>query len=187
MGIGTAVCALAASGTALAGETDQELTLDFPEEKIIRNEDGRIIAVDITDAPVETEYRNVDLTGLMEMEQFQEYESFGLTCDEKEGKLYFAGMEVQMLEDPYEESVTLQYIPEKWYEASEEQQVYLTAVRNADYELQYFEFIRLPESDWMGMDEEAPPGGRVSLMRMILRKFSRKTIWAEKDSPGERT
>lgn len=161
--LGTAVYALAADKAS--GEPAEENLLEgqeeagLPEEKIFRNEKGDMIGIDVTDEPVGMEYRSIDFKALLGTEQFKEYEKLGLDYDKDAEKLYFAGMEVRMLEDNYEDGVALQYIPENWDEAYKDSQVILTAVRDREYRLKYFEVARLSDEsgenlEWAeGMDE----------------------------------
>lgn len=138
--LGMAVCVLAADKEP--GEQTEE---NFPEEKVIRNEKGDVIGIDITDASVGMEYRSIGFQQLLELEQFEEYESCGLTYDMDAKKLYFAGMEVELFEDNYENGVAIQYTPENWQEGNHS--ICLTTVRDAQYRLEYFEFYRLSENE----------------------------------------
>ena len=122
---------------------DSKVEMVIPEKHLIRNEEGRIIGIDRTNESEGAEYHSVSLEQLMETEQWKEYQALGLTWDEKEDKLYFADMEVISIDDAYEKTTALQYIQEEWYEEGEEPRISVTAVRDSDYELQYFEFYRL--------------------------------------------
>lgn len=135
----------AAAGT---GGMEGELEYNLPEDKIIRNEKGEIVGIDVTDVPAEVEYTIINFKQLIESKQFKEYEKLGLTYDEDEKKLYFAGMQVQSLEDEYKMGSALQYFSEAWSETSSNM-IDLIAVRDEDYHLKYFKFYRYPEYDDM--------------------------------------
>lgn len=137
--------------------TEDSYTKDsYTEDKIIKNKEGRIVGVDVTDLPPEVEYEWIDFEQLLELDQFAEYEKLGLTCDRDKKKLYFAGMEVEYLEDNYEDGTAIQYFSENGQESYDNTQINVTAVRDDDYHLMYFEFFRVTDdmSYWMDSDED---------------------------------
>ena len=152
MGIIIIVMVMGTSLTAMAGGTNTENTgkgesepeFDMPEEKLIRNESGKIVGIDATDEPVSVQYQDVDYEQLISSEQFKEYEELGLTCDDETKTVCFYGMEVQSLSDEYEEGNALQYLTENWGENSERLCIDLSAVRDENYHLLYFKFYRRP-------------------------------------------
>lgn len=110
--MGTSLAAMASDSNTAKGEP--ELEFQMPEEKMIRNREGKIVGIDGTDEPVSPQYQDVDYEQLISSDQFREYEELGLTRDDETKTLYFYGMEVQYLSDEYEEGNALQYLTEKW-------------------------------------------------------------------------
>ena len=169
--LGTAILGAAITVTAGAVGTEMEarpgsvagteMEFNLPEEKLVRNEEGRIVGVDVSDMPVAA-YENYTLKELLDSEQFKEYEKLGLTYDGKKDsqELYFAGMVVMYLKDEYEEGTVLEYlsdmeddeipdpdrpgyVKEKWFEPEyrDKKLIDVTAVRDEEYHLLYFEFV----------------------------------------------
>lgn len=67
----------------------------------------------------------------------------GLTYDADSNKLFFAGMEVIDLTDEYKRDAALQYFSDEgWLERSDWPKIYVTAVRDEEYRLLYFEFTK---------------------------------------------
>lgn len=153
MGTIVTVMVMGTSFTATASGTDTEnmgkaaSEFDMPEEKLIRDGTGKIVAIDATDEPVSVQYQEVDYEQLVSSEQFREYEELGLTCDDETKTLYFYDMEVQSLSDEYEEGNALQYLTENWGENSDHLQIDLSAVRDENHHLLYFKFYRRPSDD----------------------------------------
>ena len=162
MGMVLSTAILGVMMTITAGAAGTEMEFDLPEEKLIRNEDGNVVGVDVSDIPFDTTYENYTLEQLLSTKQFKEYEKLGLTYDEgKDSKeLYFAGMVVMDLVDEYKKGTILQdisdaeddlipdpdypgYVKEKWSEPeySDKKLVSVTAVRDEEYHLLYFEFV----------------------------------------------
>ena len=167
MGMVLSTAILGVMMTITAGAAGTEMEFDLPEEKLIRNEDGNVVGVDVSDIPFDTTYENYTLEQLLSTKQFKEYEELGLTYDEgKDSKeLYFAGMVVMDLVDEYKKGTILQYISdaeddlipdpdypgyvkEKWSEPeySDKKLVSVTAVRDEEYRLLYFEFADIADS-----------------------------------------
>ena len=167
MGMVLSTAILGVMMTITAGAAGTEMEFDLPEEKLIRNEDGNVVGVDVSDIPFDTTYENYTLEQLLSTKQFKEYEELGLTYDEgKDSKeLYFAGMVVMDLVDEYKKGTILQYISdaeddlipdpdypgyvkEKWSEPeySDKKLVSVTAVRDEEYRLLYFEFADITDS-----------------------------------------
>ena len=167
MGMVLSTAILGVMMTITAGAAGTEMEFDLPEEKLIRNEDGNVVGVDVSDIPFDTTYENYTLEQLLSTKQFKEYEKLGLTYDEgKDSKeLYFAGMVVMDLVDEYKKGTILQYISdaeddlipdpdypgyvkEKWSEPeySDKKLVSVTAVRDEEYRLLYFEFADIADS-----------------------------------------
>ena len=167
MGMVLSTAILGVMMTITAGAAGTEMEFDLPEEKLIRNEDGNVVGVDVSDIPFDTTYENYTLEQLLSTKQFKEYEKLGLTYDEgKDSKeLYFAGMVVMDLVDEYKKGTILQYISdaeddlipdpdypgyvkEKWSEPeySDKKLVNVTAVRDEEYRLLYFEFADIADS-----------------------------------------
>ena len=167
MGMVLSTAILGVMMTITAGAAGTEMGFDLPEEKLIRNEDGNVVGVDVSDIPFDTTYENYTLEQLLSTKQFKEYEKLGLTYDEgKDSKeLYFAGMVVMDLVDEYKKGTILQYISdaeddlipdpdypgyvkEKWSEPeySDKKLVSVTAVRDEEYRLLYFEFADIADS-----------------------------------------
>ena len=167
MGMVLSTAILGVMMTITAGAAGTEMEFDLPEEKLIRNEDGNVVGVDVSDIPFDTTYENYTLEQLLSTKQFKEYEKLGLTYDEgKDSKeLYFAGMVVMDLVDEYKKGTILQYISdaeddlipdpdypgyvkEKWSEPeySDKKLVSVTAVRDEEYRLLYFEFADITDS-----------------------------------------
>lgn len=140
--MGTSLAAMASDSNIAKGEP--ELEFQMPEEKMIRNREGKIVGIDGTDEPVSPQYQDVDYEQLISSDQFREYEELGLTRDDETKTLYFYGMEVQYLSDEYEEGNALQYLTEKWGEDSECLRVDLFTVRDEDNQLLYFKFYKEP-------------------------------------------
>lgn len=155
-------CILAVSMTVLAspvlaeaGKYDASLS-DRPESELIRSETGDIIGVDITNDKTDDIYESVSFGELIKSSQWKEYEKFNITCDEEKKLVWFAGMPVSSISDEYADGKGLFYQEDLFdtlaFDASEEEadalieidekKVSIIAVRNADYELQYFEFFR---------------------------------------------
>lgn len=153
MGTIVTVMVMGTSFTATASGTDTEnmgkaaSEFDMPEEKLIRDGAGKIVAIDATDEPVSVQYQEVDYEQLISSEQFREYEELGLICDDETKTLYFYDMEVQSLSDEYEEGNALQYLTENWGENSDRLRIDLSAVRDENYHLLYFKFYRRPSDD----------------------------------------
>ena len=167
MGMVLSTAILGVMMTITAGAAGTEMEFDLPEEKLIRNEDGNVVGVDVSDIPFDTTYENYTLEQLLSTKQFKEYEKLGLTYDEgKDSKeLYFAGMVVMDLVDEYKKGTILQYVSdaeddlspdpdfpgyvkEKWSEPeySDKKLVSVTAVRDEEYRLLYFEFADIADS-----------------------------------------
>ena len=167
MGMVLSTAILGVMMTITAGAAGTEMEFDLPEEKLIRNEDGNVVGVDVSDIPFDTTYENYTLEQLLSTKQFKEYEELGLTYDEgKDSKeLYFAGMVVMDLVDEYKKGTILQYVSdaeddlipdpdypgyvkEKWSEPeySDKKLVSVTAVRDEEYRLLYFEFADIADS-----------------------------------------
>ena len=167
MGMVLSTAILGVIMTITAGAAGTEMEFDLPEEKLIRNEDGNVVGVDVSDIPFDTTYENYTLEQLLSTKQFKEYEELGLTYDEgKDSKeLYFAGMVVMDLVDEYKKGTILQYVSdaeddlipdpdypgyvkEKWSEPeySDKKLVSVTAVRDEEYRLLYFEFADIADS-----------------------------------------
>ena len=167
MGMVLSTAILGVMMTITAGAAGTEMEFDLPEERLIRNEDGNVVGVDVSDIPFDTTYENYTLEQLLSTKQFKEYEKLGLTYDEgKDSKeLYFAGMVVMDLVDEYKKGTILQYISdveddlipdpdypgyvkEKWSEPeySDKKLVSVTAVRDEEYRLLYFEFADIADS-----------------------------------------
>ena len=167
MGMVLSTAILGVMMTITAGAAGTEMEFDLPEEKLIRNEDGNVVGVDVSDIPFDTTYENYTLEQLLSTKQFKEYEKLGLTYDEgKDSKeLYFAGMVVMDLVDEYKKGTILQYVSdaeddlipdpdypgyvkEKWSEPeySDKKLVSVTAVRDEEYRLLYFEFADITDS-----------------------------------------
>ena len=167
MGMVLSTAILGVMMTITAGAAGTEMEFDLPEEKLIRNEDGNVVGVDVSDIPFDTTYENYTLEQLLSTKQFKEYEELGLTYDEgKDSKeLYFAGMVVMDLVDEYKKGTILQYVSdaeddlipdpdypgyvkEKWSEPeySDKKLVSVTAVRDEEYRLLYFEFADITDS-----------------------------------------
>lgn len=140
----SAVLCIALAGTTIAAGASRDVS-DISEDKLIRNDAGNVVGVDITDLPPEEEYVDVDAKGLLEAEQFEEYEKLGLTFDEAEQQLCFAGMEVESLTDEYEAGKVLRYLAEIEAGEADEGAVHISveAVRDEKNELQYFTFFRI--------------------------------------------
>ncbi len=147
------------TGNALGTEMDFMLS----EETLVRNEDGRIVGVDVTDVPLDdTTYESYDLDQLLASEQFREYEKLGLTYNEDERELYFAGMVVVFLGDNYKKGTILDYttdseddyipcgefVSEKWFEPEydDKKLISVDVVRDEDYHLLYFEFTDVTDN-----------------------------------------
>ena len=140
----------------------KEMEFKLSEETLVRNEDGRIVGVDVTDVPLDdTTYESYDLDQLLASEQFREYEKLGLSYNEDERELYFAGMVVVFLGDNYEKGAILDYttdsddyIPcgefmsEKWFEPEydDKKLISVDVVRDEDYHLLYFEFTDVTDN-----------------------------------------
>lgn len=164
------IMTMAVLGTSLAAMADdtnaEKAEAGFKqqgaEESLIRNEEGRIVGIDVTLEPVSVYYQETNYEQLISSNQFREYKKLGLTCDNKTKTFYFHGMEVNSLEDEYEEGHALQYLTEKWGENSNHPSVDLYAVRDEDYHLLYFKFYRLLtydipynfEDDEYGIEDE---------------------------------
>ena len=167
MGMVLSTAILGVMMTITAGAAGTEMEFDLPEERLIRNEDGNVVGVDVSDIPFDTTYENYTLEQLLSTKQFKEYEKLGLTYDEgKDSKeLYFAGMVVMDLVDEYKKGTILQYVSdaeddlipdpdypgyvkEKWSEPeySDKKLVSVTAVRDEEYRLLYFEFADITDS-----------------------------------------
>ena len=167
MGMVLSTAILGVMMTITAGAAGTEMEFDLPEERLIRNEAGNVVGVDVSDIPFDTTYENYTLEQLLSTKQFKEYEKLGLTYDEgKDSKeLYFAGMVVMDLVDEYKKGTILQYISdaeddlipdpdypgyvkEKWSEPeySDKKLVNVTAVRDEEYRLLYFEFADIADS-----------------------------------------
>lgn len=152
--LGVFMLGMPASAAADIGDLEEEIGLELPEDKIIRNEQGEIVGIDATDLPVAVQYQEIDFEQLVKSEQFREYESLGFTYDEEEERIYFAGMIVQSLEDEYEKGNALQYISEDW-SLTDSNLIDVSAVRDEDYQLKYFRFYRWPDfSDWESMYDD---------------------------------
>ena len=167
MGMVLSTAILGVMMTITAGAAGTEMEFDLPEERLIRNEAGNVVGVDVSDIPFDTTYENYTLEQLLSTKQFKEYEKLGLTYDEgKDSKeLYFAGMVVMDLVDEYKKGTILQYVSdaeddlipdpdypgyvkEKWSEPeySDKKLVNVTAVRDEEYRLLYFEFADIADS-----------------------------------------
>lgn len=167
MGMVLSTAILGVMMTITAGAAGTEMEFDLPEEKLIRNEDGNVVGVDVSDIPFDTTYENYTLEQLLSTKQFKEYEKLGLTYDEGKNskELYFAGMVVMDLVDEYKKGTILQYVSdaeddlipdpdypgyvkEKWSEPeySDKKLVSVTAVRDEEYRLLYFEFADIADS-----------------------------------------
>lgn len=140
--MGTSLAVMASDANTAKAEPEQEFQV--PEEKLIRNREGKIVGIDGTDEPVSPQYQDVDYEQLISSDQFREYEELGLTRDDETKTLYFYGMEVQYLSDEYEEGNALQYLTEKWGEDSDYPGIDLVTVRNENYQLLYFKFYKEP-------------------------------------------
>lgn len=155
------------AGTEMEIETGNALgtEMDFmiSEETLVRNEDGRIVGVDVTNVPLDdTTYESYDLDQLLASEQFREYEKLGLTYNEDERELYFAGMVVVFLGDNYKKGTILDYttdseddyipygefVSEKWFEPEydDKKLISVDAVRDEEYHLLYFEFTDVTDN-----------------------------------------
>ena len=82
MGMVLSTAILGVMMTITAGAAGTEMEFDLPEEKLIRNEDGNVVGVDVSDIPFDTTYENYTLEQLLSTKQFKEYEKLGLTYDE---------------------------------------------------------------------------------------------------------
>ncbi|MDO4340824.1 MAG: hypothetical protein Q4C91_22545 [Eubacteriales bacterium] len=112
------------------------------EENLIRNEEGRIVGIDVTLEPVSGSYQGTDYERLISADQFREYQKLGLTCDNETKTFYFHGMEVESLEDEYKEGNALLYWSPSWGGDGSHPSIDLYAVRDEDYHLLYFKFYR---------------------------------------------
>ena len=144
---------LAMSVSAHDKKTETDIEFAYPEEKLIRNEDGKVVGVDVTEEEAGIEYTSLDLQQLMESDQFNEYEKLGLTYDVEHQELLFAEMKVVELEDEYSPHAALQYLSEYgWTVDDDRQKIAIVAVRDEEYHLQYFEFTKLPNDIFTGED-----------------------------------
>lgn len=148
MVMGTSLIAMAGgTNTENTGKGESEPEFDMPEEKLIRNESGKIVGIDATDEPVSVQYQDVDYEQLISSEQFREYEKLGLTCDDETKTVCFYGMEVQSLSDEYEEGNAIQYFTENWGADCDHLWIDLSTVRDENDHLLYFKFYRMPLYD----------------------------------------
>lgn len=139
--LGAVILGMAMPASVSAGEPATEFELS--EEKLIRNKEGRVVGIDITEELPEVKFTSYTLEQLLQTEQFKEYEALGLTYDADSCKLFFAGMEVIDLQDEYKEGAALQYLSyDGWGDGSDESQISVTTVRDEEYHLLYFEFIK---------------------------------------------
>ena len=149
-GIVLGMIVFTASMSVLADSNDvmKENEFYLPEERLIRNEEGRIVGIDVTYEDTVDEYNEViDFEQLMTMPQFKEYEKLGLSYDESSKKAYFSGMEVYYLYDKYEKHSFLQCWPKIDEGKADTEGISLTAVRDEEYKLQYFMFTRFQYLD----------------------------------------
>lgn len=144
--MGTSLAVMASGENTAKKEPGQEFQV--PEEKLIRNSDGKIVGIDGTYEPVSPQYKDVYYEQLISSEQFKEYEKLGLTRDDETKTLYFYDMEVQYLSDEYEKGNALQYITERDWEDSDCPCIDLVAVRDENYQLLYFNFYLEDEEYW---------------------------------------
>ncbi len=153
-------------GAGLETETGntlgKEMEFKLSEETLVRDEDGRIVGVDVTNVPLDdTTYESYDFNRLLASEQFREYEKLGLTYNEDDRELYFAGMVVVFLGDNYEKGAILDYttdsddyipygefVSEKWFEPeyNDKKLISVDVVRDEEYHLLYFEFTDVTDN-----------------------------------------
>ncbi len=138
------------------------------EAEVLRNKEGDIIGIDVTDEPDMTDYDTVDFDMLIEHPLWKEYEKFDLAYDKEKKQIFFAGMLVDSIADQYSDETILYYDRDEFFrnmlndknsedleslEESDEsetvaedneemQEVALVAQRDQEYKLQYFTFIR---------------------------------------------
>ncbi|MDO4339100.1 MAG: hypothetical protein Q4C91_13620 [Eubacteriales bacterium] len=135
------------SVSADAQESEATTDLKLPEDKLIRDKEGKIVGVDVTERVPDVKYSNYNIQQLMDMEQFKEYEQLGLTYDKDNNTLLFAEMEVVNLEDEYKNGIALQYLSEQAASPkSGLKRISVTAIRDDEFHLQYFEFSELADS-----------------------------------------
>lgn len=138
---------MAVLGSALSAMADDTiktgLELQVSEDKVIRDEDGKIVGIDVTDEPVSVYYQDLEYEQFVTSEQFREYERLGLIREDETKTLYFHGMEVDSLEDEYKEGNALQYLSPDWGGDGSHPRISLIAVRDEDYRLQYFKYYKL--------------------------------------------
>lgn len=133
---GTAVSA--AFGEADVWEAD-EAEIEIPKGELIKNEEGDIVGVDVTEVPVDEvafDYEFISFQELINSDLFEEYEKLGMTCDKESEKLYFYGMEIVSLTDSNRDGNVVQYDAEELEGAENAAAVYVA--RDETYQLEYF-------------------------------------------------
>lgn len=144
---GTLLFGMTAGTAAAESSTKDSLLEGLPESSLVRNENGDVTGVDRTYEQYEEDevkFENVTIQELLESSPFEEYEELGLSYDSEDGKLYYAGMEVWALDDEYRKNTILSYTDEILPLMTEEEKetISLSAVRDEDYNLLYFDFLR---------------------------------------------
>lgn len=157
--MGTSLAAMAGgTNTENTGKSESEPEFYMPEQKLIRDREGKIVGIDATDEPVSVQYQDVDYEQLISSEQFRGYEELGLTCDDETKTVYFYGMEVLSLSDEYEEGNALQYLAENRGEDNH-LCIDLSTARDENYHLLYFKFYRrLPYDEFLYNFEDGEYG-----------------------------
>lgn len=79
----------------------EQMIQTHSEDELIRNEDGKVIGIDVTNDKVEDDTEIVDFQTLIHLPQWKEYEKFDVTYDEEKQKIFFKDMCVNSLLDEY--------------------------------------------------------------------------------------
>lgn len=164
---GVLILSIVLTGTAAYADNTQ--ISDYNKEiGVIRNKNGDVIGVDVTDEPDMTNYDTVDFDMLIRHPLWKEYEKLDFTYNKEKKQIYFSGMPVQSIADQYTEENMLYYDRDEFFrnilddvdsnklelfgeydesetepEDNEEVQwISLVAQRDQEYKLQYFTFIR---------------------------------------------
>lgn len=148
IGISAALVLSAHMGVAASNFINLEQMIQtHSEDELIRNEDGQVIGVDITNDEEEDSTEIVDFQTLIHLPQWKEYEKFDVTCDEEKQKVFFKDMCVTSLSDNYSLDKILLYdsweslIDQETEEYDFSEGIALIAERDEKGVLQYFTFL----------------------------------------------